>query len=43
MREMLKSPMTWLLIIMLLSVAFIGGLQDKKTVAENPTTNYITE
>lgn len=31
---MLKNKTTWLLIIMIISVAFIGGLEQKKTASQ---------
>lgn len=35
---MLKEKTTWLLIILLLSVALIGALDHKKSVADEATT-----
>lgn len=34
MKEMLKSPMTWLVILLLLGVSYIGGLDHKKNVTD---------
>lgn len=43
MKEMLKEPTIILLIIMILSVAVIVGLDNKKDVAKELTTTYIAK
>lgn len=40
--NMLKEPTTWLLIIIIISIAFIGGLEQKKTADQDSSGHYIT-
>ena len=42
MKEILTNKFVWLLVIMVLGVAFIGGLESKKD-AEQVDTHYITD
>jgi len=39
---MLKNKYTWLLIIIIISIAFIGGLEQKMTASQVSSGHYIT-